>query len=503
MSSSVVETPAYDPARAIGDALKLGASLLATGGVALGIRLLLPRYIGPDAFGAVQFSDSLSAACMIVSVLGTDTYIRKEIATRVEHASDFVAGMVLVRVLIGALVVAALAASLSFGGRSAHLVRLCLLFGVAQLALTLGNSFAALLHAKGAVDGVAILNVASKLLWGAAIVIGFMMGAGVEIVPASLACVETLKLGWLIVLVRRHLGLRWRIDLQATRAMVLASAPFYVNVLAVTVSSKLDVIMLDALASPREVGWYGAAINVASLGLMMTPLIGWVLQPLSSRAAARSQEELIALLHRAFDAIFSLAVPASLLLALGGGWLAVTVFGPAFAPAGASLRVLAPLFVITYVAMLAATMLIRLGRGWTVTRVSIAALLLNASLTVCLIPMFRAHLAPGGAGVGAATALIVTEATVATALLMSIGARAFDRRNLEVISRTALVCLVVCAADAWFGREGIERLALDLALYVGLVVAVGAVDRRELGSLLRRVGMRKGVADVQAKAPKP
>ena len=47
---SVVK-PQGDALLAFRNAVKLGGSLLLTWGIALGVRLLMPRYLGPDAFG--------------------------------------------------------------------------------------------------------------------------------------------------------------------------------------------------------------------------------------------------------------------------------------------------------------------------------------------------------------------------------------------------------------------------------------------------------------------
>ena len=49
---------------AIRNAIKLGASLLFTWGIALAIRLLLPRYLGPVRFGTMNFADGFTSASL-------------------------------------------------------------------------------------------------------------------------------------------------------------------------------------------------------------------------------------------------------------------------------------------------------------------------------------------------------------------------------------------------------------------------------------------------------
>ena len=145
--------------------------------------------------------------------------------------------------------------------------------------------------------------------------------------------------------------------------------PFYLVALSTTFSSRLDVTLIEFLADKTEVGWYGAAANVAGLALLLTPLIGWVLLPLSSRSGGAWRRSWCSSPGVRFERILTLAIPVSLTLALGADVIVAILFGEAFAPATPALRVLSGMFVLTYAAMGATTALMRLGRSWYVTRV--------------------------------------------------------------------------------------------------------------------------------------
>ena len=63
--------------------------------------------------------------------------------------------------------------------------------------------------------------------------------------------------------------------------------------------------------------------------------------------------------------IFSLAIPTSLALAVGADLWIWLIFGQVFGPAAPALRILAPMFVLTYVL---------LDRGWTAIIISLCGL---------------------------------------------------------------------------------------------------------------------------------
>ena len=82
--------PPHDAVRAVRNAFMLGASLVATWSVALVVRLLLPRSLGPSLFGEFNFADALAANAFALIGYGLDTYIQKEIPARPDHTCNAV-----------------------------------------------------------------------------------------------------------------------------------------------------------------------------------------------------------------------------------------------------------------------------------------------------------------------------------------------------------------------------------------------------------------------------
>lgn len=482
---------ADDTHHAVRNALKLGGSLLLTLGLSFGVKLLLPRYLGPELTGSLLFAEAFATSFFVAVNLGVDIYIRREIPVRPEHASDFAGGIVALRVGVSALVFVAMAAVMQLGNKPADVQRLVYVYGLAQVLVAMNQSVSALLHSKGQVNGLSVSNVATKALWGALIVGALALHRGLLGIPLALLLSEAVELVILLTLARRHLGLRWVFNLPATWAVVVASLPFYLNLVAHTAYNKLDLNMLSFMSNDREVGWYGAASNLAGLTLLMTPLIGWVLMPLYSKAAGRSDDELNQILRRSLELILTLSFPVSLMMGLGADFWIALAFGKAFAPAALALRILAPVFLVTYVAMLGATCLVNMKRSWTMTFISLFGLALAPVLDYVFIRKGLALLGSSGGGAGSAVANVLTEIVVTTVIMCFVGTRAFDRRSLTAIGKTVLVSLGVIGAD-WLMRPlGASRIALDAVLYIVGVVGSGALRVTEMTDFLRSALQRK------------
>jgi O-antigen/teichoic acid export membrane protein len=473
-----------DVLHSVKNAATLGVSLVLTWAVALGVRILLPRYFGPAAFGVFQFADAFTATLFILTSLGLETYVRKEVATRPDHASSFFGGILVVRLALSILLLAVAVLALAAGGKAPGVLKLVIVLGIAQILMTLNGTYAALLHAAAVVGGLSVLNVATKVAWGIGVILVFFFHGGLQAVGVALLLSEIVRTIGLARLARRELHLRISLDVRATTGVIVAALPFFLAQIAQTVYAKIDISIMSFITNDTEVGWYGAASNLAGLSMLLSPLIGWVLLPLTSRALARSQDELTLVTRRAMELILITAIPITLFLALGADVIVDIVFGAPFAPAARSLRVLAPMFVLTYAAIVSASILVRLERGWAVTFISISGMVVTPLLDLLLIPRFVAAFGRGGGGIGAATALMITEIYTTVILTWLLGDRAFDRRSVVVLYKTLAICGVVVLLNYVLSPLRGWRLLVDGAVYIFLVVAWKAADLRALRLLI-------------------
>jgi O-antigen/teichoic acid export membrane protein len=486
MAQATSAAPPHDALDALSNAIKLGSSLAVTLAMSFGVRLLLPRYLGPALFGPLNFADAFAAAFFVLIGLGLDVYVRREISIRPEHATDFLGGIFAARLFLSALLFAAMAVVLRLGHRSLEEQRLVVIFGVAQLFVTTNVSLSALLHAKGQVNGLSVSNVATKALWGLLILLALALHTGLWGIAMALVLSELVETLILVPLVRRHLGFSLRVDWTATWAVIVAGLPFFLNTVAHTVYAKLGVSMLAFIsADDAEVGRYGAASNLASLTLMITPLIGWVLMPLYSKAQNRSDEDFNRTLRRSLEFILVLGFPVSLMLWVGASEWMRLAFGKAYVQGAQALRILAPLFLVTYVAMVGATCLINLRRAWTMTFISLVGLVLNPLFNWLFIHLALKWRGSQSGGAACALADVGTEVVVTSVMMYLVGRRAFDRRSLGMIAKTLCVCAVVVGVDRMFRGLGPFRLALDAIVYTVGVLGTGAVRLGETVEIVR------------------
>jgi O-antigen/teichoic acid export membrane protein len=486
-------TSSHEFATAGRNAMKLALSLTVTWTVAFFIRFPIPRMLGPERFGLLNFSENFAATYFAMVDLGVSTYIFREIPVRPSHASEFWGGLLAIRSLATVVLLAAMAATLAASRHSREVQLAVFVFGLAQFASIHASSVAALLHASNKVNRVAISNVASKLIWGVGLAAVLFFSRALPLLALPLLASELLRFFVLRPEARRTLDLKLRFDMRVTKAVLLASLPFFISGSAVNIGGRLNVAVLEfVIPDKREVGWFGASQNLASLTMILAPLFSWVLMPLLARARARSEQEVYEILRRTIEGLLVVIVPITLIVSLGADLWVRLAFRAAYDPAALSLRLLSLGFILIYLALLLSTLLIMTGHSWSVSMISLGAVPFRPILVAFLAVPCAHRFGLGGGAFGAALAEVVTSVGIVAAHFIPIGGRALDRRLLLSAGKSLAGAALVAVLDLTVLRRfGYPRLVIDAALYLAFAFATGAVKTEDVARVVRALVSRR------------
>ncbi len=491
-SAAVDSVRARETAVALRNGIKMGASLVVTWSVALIVKLQLPARLGPVRQGHFGFAESFAAMFFATLNLGVDTYIMKEVAVRPKHASDVVGGVFALRTLMSVGLFVVMAAVLWVTGRSGDILLTALVFGLINLLTAINGTLGIVLNTTARVGHAAASNIAAKIVWGAGILVGLHYDAPLPVLALPGLAGEILRVSVMVPANRREAGLQYRIDIAAVKGALIESVPFFVNSLALGVLGSLGMSVLEFVrVDDREVGWFAAAQNVAYLCTLLTPLMGWVIMPLLSRAYARSEEEGQAVFRRSVEGLIVTIVPITVLMSAGSDVLIHLAFGDKYAPAHTALSILSLVFVMTYLDTMLAMVLIIRRQGWSVTIISIGAVFVTAILMFVLVPLGRRLVGEGGECAGAAASVIGSEACVLVAMLSRFRVFPLDARNIRVIAKSVALGLFVLFVDRQLRALGAGRLAVDGGLYVALAFAIRVVRVEDVKQLVRLLRGRR------------
>jgi O-antigen/teichoic acid export membrane protein len=492
VSASLSHRPEF--VRAARSALTLGASLLAGIACSLAVRVVLPRVLGPVAFGEYRLVETVAELVLVILTLGLDTALRRDVARDPASAHARLASVLALRTVGGVALIVVIVGGFSASGASLPRVSLLALLAVGQLLLSLNNTHAAVAHGVGDVRWSAVASVVARAVWAGVSLALLAVTASPVPVALTLVVVEGIR----FVALQRRASILFgtstaRPDLRAAVMAAAASLPLFVNFLAHNFYGRLGTWWLGMHAASAEVGWYSAAANIASAALVGMPLVTWVLLPATSREGVDHSTTTDGLIAGALRIALLVATPAALLLAALAPTLVVALFGPQFAPAATTLALLAPTVAMAYGSTVCAVSLIQRGADRTVAVVSVAGLGLSLLLNAVLVHPG----APGEAASRAALAALLTEVAVTATLARLAWRRAWTipiARATLGIAAAGTLAAVVARLLAAHGAVSLAAAASAYLLTLILTGTIGMPDVRFAQQTLSRGRSRAALA---------
>lgn len=124
------------------------------------------------------------------------------------------------------------------------------------------------------------------------------------------------------------------------KPILLEAWPFGVSALLSTIMLNTDTIMLGAMRTEAEVGYYSAAQRIISILYLIPGFLSVSVFPVMAQLAIKNKERFVGVLEKALRAVLLVAFP----IALGGAVLAspliLFIFGKEYLPAAVTLQIL-------------------------------------------------------------------------------------------------------------------------------------------------------------------
>jgi O-antigen/teichoic acid export membrane protein len=363
--------------------------------------LVAAPLLGASAFGTYQYALTASLLAMTVFDLGLGTFTTRALARRDAGAPRVVAAGYRLRAWT-ALPYAAVVAFLALVAVPEERVVLVVLGGATLLGSVVDYGSAAL---RGLEDfrSEASVNVLRAILATAA-ALGALLAFRTLPALALGSLAGAVASAWVSLwFVRRRVGKEADLGGAPLALQVRELAPLGLAGLLSVLYFRCDVVLLRFLTSPTEVGYYGAAYRIFEATTVVPAALSAVVFPRLAQRWSAGQSEREG--TRIVVWTGALGVAAAAGLSVASERIVAVVFGEAFAPAAASLRVLglaAPFLFLNF--GLTSILFARGGESAYVRAVAVM-LVLNVATNALLIPRLG--------GVGAAWATLGTEAVLA------------------------------------------------------------------------------------------
>jgi O-antigen/teichoic acid export membrane protein len=306
--------------------------------------LLLVRYLGPANFGvyttAIAYG-GLLAACLD---FGLSLRAAREIGVQKEEGKSIVAVYLAVTVLSFVPQLALVAGAAALG----HTYLACIAAGFLLVNSETTSDFCryvltAELRAKDTLPGsvlsaVGMMSVVAAVILFHGSVLFLLVGLCVKSVT-----VVSLRL-WQI---REHWPSRHDFDWPSVRTTLARSWPYFTYGLMQIGYQRITVVCLGLIATPHDVGLFGAAMTIAYIYPLWTDAVYDAVLPLLTRLFEYGRlDELIELRQRVLDLLLVVSVPVAVLLSVFAPEICA-LLGSRYAGSATVLRIVAYRSIVT------------------------------------------------------------------------------------------------------------------------------------------------------------
>jgi len=447
---------------------------------------LVQDRLGHATFGLITALSALTMVVAALSDLGLTPYSVQRVAAEPTFMAETFPTLLPLR---GALNAVALAAMLAMGwvlGYRGPELWLLLAVGAALLLTQYGQFLRGTLQAHQKFNTDAVLSVVEKFV---------LLGAVVALLPVGLTLPRYVgaRLGaaafttvLLYGLMTRFFGrIRYRWQGPVAGKALRASLPFALMTLLYGMNERIDMVMLERLASPTEAGYYAGAYRWVDAVMMYA----WTVLPLffakfaSVPKDAGAQRELLRFGQRIVTLPLLFVVAFVLFRGEVLFWQFSHSSGPELARMTLCLKILFINVLVHAFFAIYSTLLTSTAHEKAVSWLVAGSILLNVGLNLFLLPRYGA--------VAASLDTLLCAAAVSVGYLVLVARRTGAGVPVRLLARLLLAFGLLCGSWyalqyglgktlAWWLEAGLMGVLFGL-----IILGTGLVRKKELMSLKR------------------
>ncbi len=442
--------------------------------------------LGQDGYGKFVLAFSFVALFMPICTLGLRSVAVRDMAADRANAPVFFGKYFTLRIFLSCVAFATLVVvvnTLKYPTETKiiiYIAGLNLFFKTA--ATTLFDRF----QAREMMKHIAYSNLVSGALLTLFSVIVIYAGyrlVGITIVYVAGSFILVLAIGVYYRLQFKTIKLG--VDLGFWRDSVKKGVPFFLAAMLWMLNMRICIIMLSKMTDDASVGLYGAAFNIVSKLYIFPDSIGTAIFPtIAMLYAQKNLTELDGLCEKFFRYVLLIGVPFSVGIALLSPQIIHLIYGSEYGESSLVLGILACGIPFLFMIGLFGFALGAVHLQNQALKANVIATVFNVLVTVALIP----HLHENGAAVGFSVSQLVTAALMFVYFRRYLPFKLDAKSIFVILAANAVMALLVVLMR---GLNLAAAILVPGALYVGLVLLLGAVSKDDLGLIKEAFIKRK------------
>lgn len=481
--------------RIIKNTLVLFGSHILTKLLNFALLIILTRMLGSSGFGLYSFALAYVMLFMLLTHLGVNTLLVREIAKNKTAAPDMIGATVPMVALFSGFTLILLN-GIAWAAQWPQQDRLVIfIFGIYLFFDSWSRYLISVYRAYERMEFEALVNVSEKTGLLLVAIFTWLSGADMLWLFWAFAAVQFFKASFAFYLAKKFFlafPIKW--NFERVKVILRESYPFALSGIFFTISSRIDIVMLKFFYSDSAAGIYSVARRLINTLIFIPENVAYALFPALSILYVSRKLQFEKTFQRSFHYLTIIAIPLVAGLFILAPQIISLLFEPEFARASIALRLLTVSLAIMFVNYGFVATLSSIGKQHLVSLYMGIAMIINVALNYLLIPKYEI--------LGACYATIISD--LVTVLLVLFSMRKilqlpkFSFEGLRVLLAGAGIFILIYFMRHWHLAMVIGLSAVVYLLLLFILKIVSREDIKIVQQFFRdRIPVKEndGVAD--------
>jgi len=452
----------------------------------------LARYLGVSGYGKYAFVFAYLSFFHILSNLGLNTILVREISRDKSLAPALIGHGILIRIFLSVvsfslalLIITVLNYPLDTT-KAVYVLSLILLFSAFQTPELIFQVYLKLQYSV-------LINFGNRLLILGLILLAISQHQTLIFIIWMFVISNLVLVVSILIFSRKFVIPKFAFNPKTLKWILRESWPVALSAIFITIYFKIDTIMLSFMKGDEAVGYYNAAYAIMTNLILIPAAYATAIFPVISEYFKSSPDSLVKIFKRSFKYLSSLALP----IVVGGVILSkqiiTFIYGEQFYPSIKAFQILIFASGIIFISNLVGTTITAINRQKINMWYSLVTVILNILLNLLLIPRWSY--------LGASIATIITEGLGCSLgflfILRYFKIPFFSKSYLNSVR--LLLALGVMALPIFYLRtiHFIAIIPIAAICYVGTLFLLGWFDRIDINLLKQILKFDQGRSSIK------
>lgn len=446
------------------------------------LMLFLPRYLGPDEYGALFLGNSIVIIGSIVIDFGGRYVISKAVSREPGSIATIIMNFSVLKIFLWIIASIGVVSFIYLADYSSTVRTVVLIYAFSMLWVGLREVLWSCYQGLEVMKYSSFGGIIESLFITAVGLVALMLGARAITVAVVMATGTLLNFLVCAHYARRYVSSLPPFDMGAAVRLLRTGIPYFLWSLFGAIYYRIDSLMLSLMAPQAVVGWYGAVYGLFDTLMFVPNILSVAIFPVLARLWKTENSTLTRTTKKSLDLVMIVGIPISIGVFAFSEQIIAILFGlDGYASSIILLKVFAVGLLLVYVDFIIGTTILAVDRQrhWSV--VAFLAIIVNVVLNYLFIPYTQLH--SGNGGVGAAIATIITEFFVMCAALSLLPrdffAGAGIAAQVKSIVAGIIMAVVIYFCNKW-GWHWIAQASIGSVVYCMAILSMQTLEPTEV-----------------------